>query len=196
MQEEMLMNDNSGNTEQKEEKAVGKKSVKREILSWLITIGAAFILAYCITNYIIIKAEIPTSSMESTIMVGDKIVGNRLAYLFSEPERGDIVIFKYPDNEEENYVKRVIGLPGETVEILDGKVYINQSSEPLEEPYLSVVMQDSFGPYVVPEGSYFMLGDNRNVSKDSRYWKNTYVTKDQLIAKAWFRYSPSFGSVK
>ena len=198
MQDEVLMNGHKNAQEQKEtgKEEQGKKSIKKEIFSWLITIGAAFVLAYCITHFIIIKAEIPTPSMESTIMVGDKIVGNRLAYLFSNPERGDVVIFLFPDNEKENYVKRIIGLPGETVEIIDGKVYIDNSSEPLDEPYLSVEMEGSYGPYLVPEESYFMLGDNRNVSKDSRLWVNTYVAEDKIIAKAWFRYSPSFGSIK
>lgn len=195
MQED-LSNQNGSETDQKKNTEKEKSYKKKEIRSWIITIALAFILAYVITHFIVIKAEIPTGSMERTIMTDDKIVGNRLAYLFSEPERGDVVIFIYPDDESENYVKRIIGLPGETVEIIKGKVYIDGSAQPLDEPYLSVIMRGSFGPYEVPEGSYFMLGDNRNTSKDSRYWENTYVTKDKLVAKAWFRYSPTFGSIQ
>ena len=103
--------------------------------------------------------------------------------------RGDIVIFKYPDDESVDYLKRIIGLPGETVEIISGKVYIN--GELLDEPYLSEEPTGDFGPYQVPEDSYFMLGDNRAVSKDSRYWHNTYVKKDKIIAKAFVMYWPS-----
>ena len=110
-------------------------------------------------------------------------------YDFNEPERGDIVIFKYPDDESVDYLKRIIGLPGETVEIISGKVYIN--GELLDEPYLSEEPTGDYGPYQVPEDSYFMLGDNRAVSKDSRYWHNTYVKKDKIIAKAFVMYWPS-----
>ena len=116
-------------------------------------------------------------------------MGLRLYYNFKEPERGDIVIFKYPDDESVDYLKRIIGLPGETVEIISGKVYIN--GELLDEPYLSEEPTGDFGPYQVPEGSYFMMGDNRAVSKDSRYWHNTYVSKDKIIAKAFVMYWPS-----
>lgn len=172
-------------------------SIMKEILSWVFVLVAAFALAYFITNYVIVKAVVPTGSMENTIMVDDKVVGNRIAYLFSNPKRGDIIIFKFPDDETENYVKRIIGLPGEKVEIIDGKIYINDSEEPLEEPYLKETPSaEDFGPYEVPEGCYFVLGDNRNWSKDARYWVNTYVAKDKIIGKVWFRYSPSIALIK
>ena len=135
-------------------------------------------------------------------MTGDRIFGFRLAYglnldffgheiskKIKDPERFDIVIFKYPDDESVDYLKRIIGLPGETVEIISGKVYIN--GELLDEPYLSEEPTGDFGPYQVPEDSYFMLGDNRAVSKDSRYWHNTYVKKEKIIAKAFVMYWPS-----
>ncbi len=171
-----------------------KNKVIKEILSWVMVIAVAFALAFVVTNYVIIKAEVPTGSMKETIQIDDRLIGLRLAYLFSEPERGDIVIFKYPDNEEENYIKRVIGLPGETVEIVDGIVYID--GELYEEDYVNGKPVDSFGPYEVPEDCYFMLGDNRNHSWDSRYWDNPYVAKDKILGKAWLRYSPSIGIIK
>ncbi len=115
------------------ENAVQEKSAVREVLSWLITILLAVLAALVIKNFIIINANIPSGSMENTIMEGDRIFGFRLAYHDKAPKRGDIVIFKYPDDEEENYIKRVIGLPGETVLIRDAKVYINGSPVPLEE---------------------------------------------------------------
>ena len=160
------------------------------------------VIVTLVNSVVLINAKIPSESMEKTIMTGDRIFGFRLAYglnldffgheiskKIKDPERFDIVIFKYPDDESVDYLKRIIGLPGETVEIIRGKVYIN--GELLDEPYLSEEPTGDFGPYQVPEDSYFMLGDNRAVSKDSRYWHNTYVKKDKIIAKAFVMYWPS-----
>lgn len=118
------------------EAAEEKPSALREIISWVLYFAVAIIAALLIKNYLIINANVPTGSMENTIMPGNRLIGNRLAYINSEPERGDIVIFKYPDNETETYVKRVIGLPGETVTIENAKIYIDGADEPLEEAYL------------------------------------------------------------
>ena len=120
-----------------------------------------------VEQVIVINARIPSPSMENTIMTGDQIFGNRLAYVKSDPQRYDIVIFYYPDDEKQKFIKRVIGLPGETVTIRDGKVYINDSTEPL---------RDDFCPET-PVG-------------DSRYWLNPYVEKDKIIGKAFLRYWP------
>lgn len=169
-----------------------KTSVLKEILSWVIPFAAAIAAALFIKNFIIINAGVPSGSMENTIMTGDRFLGNRLAYIASEPKRGDIVVFKYPDNEEEIYVKRVIGLPGETIVIENGKVYIDGSEQPLEETYLKEEWTVAAGPYTfeVPENSYFMMGDNRNNSWDARYWTNTYVQKEKILGKAMFVYWP------
>ncbi len=183
--------------QEKEEIAepIKKTSVTREIISWVILIAAAFLIAYIITHYVIVKAVVPSGSMENTIMTNDQIVGNRLAYLFSDPKRGDIIIFKFPDDETQNYVKRIIGMPGDTVQIIDGVLYINGIV--YEEDYLKEAMWDyDFGPYVVPQGHYFMLGDNRNTSIDSRYWTNQFVAEDKIIGKAWFRYKPKLTILK
>ena len=162
----------------------------------MIIIVVAIVLV--INNVVLINAKIPSESMENTIMTKSRVIGSRLSYLTDDPERGDIVIFHYPDDESVYYVKRVIGLPGETVEIVDGKVYINGSDTPLEEPYLPEPMEGSYGPYTVPEGSYFMLGDNRNNSRDARYWENKFVKKEKIIAKVLFCYYPlsQFGPVE
>lgn len=159
-----------------------------EVLSYVKIVAAAVIIAFVFSRYVIVNAEVPTGSMKSTIMEKDKLIGFRLAYVFSEPERGDIIIFKYPDNEQQNYVKRVIGTPGDVVQIKDGKVYVN--GELLEEDYLYEPMESTSieETYVVPEGHYFVMGDNRNSSLDSRYWKNTYVAKNKIVAKVLFRY--------
>lgn len=163
-----------------------------EIFSWIKTILLAFILAMIINNVVIVNATVPTGSMENTIKIDDRIIAFRLAYLFGEPKRGDIIVFRYPDEEETLYVKRVIGLPGETVEVLDGKVFINGSPDALDEEYLKEEAYGSFGPYTVPEGHYFMMGDNRNNSLDSRYWTNKYVAEDKILGKVFFRYYPGF----
>lgn len=129
-------------------------------------------------------------------MTGDRIFGNRLAYLFDDPERFDIVIFKYPDDESQRFIKRVIGLPGETVEIREGKVYINGSDTPLDDSFTPETPVGNFGPYTVPEGCYFMLGDNRNNSRDSRMWDNPYVKKEKILGKAVLRYFPGIEVLK
>lgn len=173
-------------------------SWKKEILSWIQILAAAAVIAYVLTTYIIANSTVPTGSMENTIMSHSRVLGSRLTYKFSEPERGDIAIFRYPDDKEEGittyYVKRIIGLPGETVDIVDGKIYINGSDTPLDEPYLHEEM-DMYGKdhlhYNVPEGHYFMLGDNRNNSNDARFWKNKYVPEEDLIAKVYLEYFPN-----
>lgn len=197
----------SGQDRQKTQERQGEPEKKntpsgviKELLSWIFTIAAAVALALFLNQVVLINATIPSGSMENTIMEGDRLLGFRLAYKASDPKRGDIIIFKYPDNEEENYIKRVIGLPGETIEIRDAKIYINGSATPLEEDYLKEEWVIETGPYTfeVPEDCYLVLGDNRNNSKDARYWANTYVAKDKILGKAWFRYYPlnSMGVLK
>lgn len=168
-----------------------KKAITKEIISYVITFAVALVVGLLINRFIIASIHVPTGSMEPTIHVDDRLFGNRLAYINSEPQRGDIVVFPWPDNEEEIYIKRIVGMPGETINIVDGKVYINDSEEPLDEPYLNETPYGSFGPYEVPEGCYFMLGDNRNSSSDSRFWKNPYVEGNKIQSKAICVYFPS-----
>ena len=168
---------------------------KAEIISWIQVLVTAAIIAFVIDRYIIANSQVPTGSMETTIMPGDRVIGSRLSYTFGEPERGDIAIFVYPDDAYKGittyYVKRVIGMPGDTIDIIDGKIYINGSDTPLDEPYLHEEMEEEPPQhYEVPEGSYLMMGDNRNSSNDSRRWKIKYVTEDQLVAKVLFQYFP------
>ncbi len=167
-----------------------KTSVGKELLQWVLVIIGAVILAFLIDTFVIVNAQIPSGSMENTIMTGDRVFGNRLAYKFSDPKRFDIIIFKYPDDESQLFIKRIIGLPGETVEIHDGNIYINGSDTPLEDVDIKEPMEGSFGPYTVPEGCYFVMGDNRNNSRDSRYWENTFVSEDEILGKAVLRYWP------
>ena len=166
-------------------------SMMEELWEYIKMIVFVVVIVFIINNVFLINARIPSESMEKTIMTGDRIFGNRLAYVTKDPGRFDIVIFKFPDDESQLFIKRIIGLPGETVTIKDGKVYINDSEEPLDDSFVAETPVGDFGPYEVPEGSYFMLGDNRNHSRDSRYWINSFVEKDKIIGKAVLRYFPS-----
>ena len=176
-------------------------NVKKEIFSWIKIIVVAVAIAFVINNFIIMNANVPSGSMMNTIQKGDRMIGLRTSYWFSEPKRGDIIIFENPDYNENSkkndkyYVKRAIGMPGEKVTIRDAKIYINDSKKPLDEPYLPeewtyVNGSDGELVYNVPEGCYLMLGDNRNNSSDARFWKNTYLKRENIIAKAEFIYWP------
>ena len=116
-------------------------------------------------------------------MQGDRIFGNRLAYVMTDPKRYDIIIFKYPDDTSKTFIKRIIGLPGETVEIKDGNVYINGSETPLDDSFCAEETEGGFGPYVVPEDSYFVMGDNRANSIDSRSTNVGAIYKTDIKAK-------------
>lgn len=175
---------------QTKKKATAKTSLAKELLQWAGALAAAAVLAVFINQAVLVNAQIPSSSMENTIMPGDRVFGSRLAYMFHAPRRFDVIIFRYPDDESQLFIKRVIGLPGETVEIHDGKIFLNGSSEPVKDVAVKEPMLGSFGPYTVPEGCYFVLGDNRNNSKDSRYWEHTFVSEDKILGKAVFRYWP------
>lgn len=188
-----------------------KKLIIAEIISWVKTVVIAFAVAMFLNHFIIVNSYVPTGSMETTIMPGDRLMGLRLAYKSHEPERGDIIIFKYPLDESQVFIKRLIGLPGEHLEIHEGKVYIDYSREPLEEPYLHEewIEENDGIVYDIPEDCFFMMGDNRNNSLDGRYWaeyavaegladhpkdaiskKLCFVQRDQIVAKALFRYYP------
>lgn len=172
---------------------VTKKSAFSEIVSWILTIVVCLALATFINNVIIVNARVPSQSMESTIMTGDRFIANRLAYTFNEPKFQDVIVFYAPDEPDTLFVKRVIGTEGDTVEIVDGVVYVNDVA--IDEPYLNEKMNGSYGPYVVPNDSYFVLGDNRNHSDDSRAWLNTYVTNDMIVGQAMFTYLPKIKDI-
>lgn len=167
-----------------------KTNALKEIFDWIAVVVIAILISFVLHTFVIVNATVPTSSMETTIMAGDRVIGSRLYYLRHEPARGEIIMFDYPDDPQTLYIKRIIGLPGEHIEISDGVVYIN--GEALDEPYLNVVTEGEWGPYDVPEGCYFMMGDNRNDSADSRYWQNTYLTRDGIVGKAVFKYWRGF----
>ena len=169
-----------------------KSVIISEIFSWTKLIVFTLLLAVILNQFVIVNASIPTGSMESAIMPNDRIIAFRLSYWLSDPDRFDIVIFRYPDNESLLYVKRIIGLPGETVTIRDGLVFINDSQTPLQDDFINESPRGNYGPFLVPEDSYFMLGDNRNNSEDSRAWANPFVHRSGILGRAIFRYHRGF----
>lgn len=191
---------------------------------WTKSIAIAFLLFLFVRTSVVEAFKIPTSSMEGTLLVGDFLLVNKAVYgphlpgtdmvlhAFAEPERGDVVVFHPPHEPEKNYVKRVVGVPADTLEMRDKKLYLNGS--PVYEPYARYVdgrgdavhpdiewqsnhliaaptrgyqpTRDNWGPIVVPANRYFVLGDNRDNSEDSRYWG--FVTRDQIRGRPWFVY--------
>ena len=176
------------------------KSKLREAIDFLIPIVIAVIVAILLKSLVFANAVVPTGSMLNTIHEGDRIIASRIAYINSDPQRYDILIFKYPDDESQCYVKRVIGLPGETVQIVNGIVYVTKpdgETIQLDDSFVTnCTPEGDFGPYEVPEDCYFMMGDNRNTSWDARFWENKYVHKDKILGKVKFRYYPSFSKVE
>lgn len=175
--------------------AMKNKSIGSELIDWGKALAFAVAAALAINNILIVNAKVPSGSMETTIMTGDRVVANRLAYLSKTPERFDVVVFKFPDDESQNFVKRVIGLPGEVVEIKAGQVYINNS--PLDDSdYVSEWAEGDYGPFTVPEYHYFMMGDNRGNSFDSKDWNNHFVNESKILGQVMFEYYPKFKTLR
>ena len=183
-----------------------KKSTAREYFE---SICVAVILALFVRTFVVQAFKIPTGSMEKNLLIGDHLLVNKFVFaptmtsaestlLPIDPiARGDIIVFKYPEDPERDFIKRVIGLPGETLELRNKKVFIN--GRMLDEPYVQYLFVPSegegpfeydvrmtYGPVTVPEGHYFMMGDNRDNSQDSRYWG--FLPRDYIKGKAMFVY--------
>ena len=166
--------------------------LKKEIVITILEIILAIFVGIGISKFAITNTEVPTGSMVPTIEEHALLFSNRLAYKINKPERFDIVVFKHPDEDDKLLIKRVIGLPGETVSCKSGQIYVDGIALN-EHSYLADTVHTSdFGPYEIPEDCYFMLGDNREGSYDARYWQNKFVSADNIIAKAWFEYKPEF----
>jgi signal peptidase I len=169
----------------------------------------ALLLAFVIRAFVVQAFKIPSGSMLETLQIGDHLLVSKFAYdvrlpstiwldttdgkvLYKagDPERGDIMVFKFPLNENQDFIKRVVGLPGETIEIRNKVVYID--GQPIDEPYVihtkadNIPVRDNFGPFIVPEGEYFMMGDNREGSHDSRFWGT--VKRSKIVGKALIIY--------
>ena len=186
-----------------------RKSTAREYFE---SICVAVILALFVRTFIVQAFKIPTGSMEPNLLIGDHLLVNKFVFaptlsgaeqtvLPIDPiRRGDIIVFKYPEDPERDFIKRVIGLPGETLELKNKRVYID--NKPLDEPYVHYLIPPgeeappdfdvrvTYGPVTVPAGHYFMMGDNRDNSQDSRYWG--FLPAEYIKGKALFVYF-SFG---
>jgi len=153
---------------------------------WAMDLSIALAVALVLKAGVADARKVPTPSMVPTIAVNDRIFVERLVYHFTGPSRGDIIVFTPPVPSPDDYLKRVIGLPGDTIKIEKGKVFVNDV--PLEEPYLAEAPRYIFGPLTVPEGKVFVLGDNRNQSYDSHSWG--LLDQSAIHGRAWVRYWP------
>ena len=165
---------------------------ERFIAELKIYIKYAFIAAvitFLVTRFIILIGIIPTGSMEDTIPTGSIVVYSRLSYLSDEPEQGEIITFTHEENGQTLfYTKRIVGTAGDKVEIVNGYTYVNDVI--YEEPWLKEFpLSQNIGPWIVPDGHVFCIGDNRNNSYDCRYWDNPYISTDSIIGKALFMLS-------
>ena len=183
---------------------LSKEAWIREAKEWGQSIFVALILTLIIRTFVVQAYKIPSGSMRPTLIEGDKLFVNKFIYRFESPRRGDIVIFRYPGDpnnpsepkseRKKDFIKRLIGLEGETVEIKDGKILVD--GKVLDDPatfgkFYYYNYEPYSGPYVkirVPESSYYVLGDNSASSRDSRFWG--FVPKKNMIGKAMFRWWP------
>jgi signal peptidase I len=159
-----------------------------ELRSWSRDILVALATAVFIVIFVIQPVKVEGTSMQPHLADQDRIFVNRFIYRFADIRQGDVVVFWYPKDRSKSFIKRVMGIPGDAVEIRDGVVYVNGSK--IAEPYLSPEFQDhlSFPKTVVPPEQYFVLGDHRNSSNDSRHWG--FVARDSIYGKAIFNYWP------
>ncbi|MBO7729793.1 MAG: signal peptidase I [Lachnospiraceae bacterium] len=196
MEDEELLSPKERRKKRKEERRA-KNPTFYAVMDWVVVIVIALAAALCINFFVIVNSTVPSGSMERTIMTNSRMIGLRFSYWFEKPDRGDIIVFHYPDDPKQIFVKRIIGLPGETVEMIDGITYID--GEALEEDYINPDYWErpiegknyNCGPFTVPEGHYFAMGDNRGNSHDSRFWTNHFVAKKAIIGKAVYCYWPT-----
>ena len=168
-----------------------KENIWKALGGWILYILFILIITWLIITFVGQRTKVDGHSMEPTLSDGDNLIVEKLTYRFRDPERYDIIVFPYQHAENTYYIKRIIGMPGEEVQIIDGVVYIN--GEKLDEHYGAEIMENA-GIAAVPiqlgEDEYFVLGDNRNHSSDSREASVGVLTRDQLIGRAWVRIYP------
>ena len=167
------------------------KQILKEVLGTSIYLLAVLALTYLVIAFVGQRTVLHGQSMENTLEDGDNLIVDKLSYRFRDPERYDIIVFPYQHAENTYYIKRIIGLPGETVQVIDGYMYIN--GKKLDEHYGAEVMEDpgiAAEPIKLGDDEYFVLGDNRNHSSDSRVASVGVLTRDMLIGRAWVRIYP------
>lgn len=177
-----------------------KKINLKDTVSFIIYIAVVFVITYLVITYVGQRTEVNGTSMEYTLSDGDNLIIDKISYRFHDPERFDIIVFPYKQKEDTYYIKRIIGLPGETVQIDDnGTIYID--GKELKESYGREVIKNpgtAAEPIKLGEGEYFVLGDNRNFSSDSREPSVGIIKRDDIVGRAWLRIYPfsKFGFIK
>lgn len=167
------------------------KSIVRELAGWLVYIIIIVVITWTVVTFLGQRTAVSGSSMEPTLSNGDQLIVDKLSYRFGEPSRFDVVVFPYKYKNNTFFIKRIIGMPGETIQIVDGAVYINGNRLP--EDYGNEPMENAgiaAEPITLGADEYFLLGDNRNNSQDSRAANVGIVHRDELIGKAWVRIWP------
>lgn len=176
------------------------KSKLKETVSFIAYIAVVFLVTYLVINYVGQRTQVEGSSMEYTLSDGDNLIVDKISYRFQDPERFDIIVFPFQQEEKTFFIKRIIGLPGETVQIgMDGVIYIDGTV--LEESYGREVISDpgaAAQPVKLDEDEYFVLGDNRNASSDSREVSVGLIKREDIIGRAWLRIYPfdRFGFIR
>ena len=171
-----------------------REDLIREVKEWANSIIVALILTLIIRTFVVQAFKIPSGSMRPTLLEGDKLFVNKFIYRFHPPQRGDIIVFKYPVDPKKDFIKRLAGLSGDTVEIRDGKIYIDGKvlDDPASFGKFYYYNHDPYGgpgeKIRVPEDCYYALGDNSANSQDSRFWG--FVPKKNVLGKAIFRWWP------
>ena len=161
----------------------GKKSMIRELLETVISAG---VIAFIIITFIGQVTVVRGASMEPTLHNNERLIANKISYRFESPKRSEIIIFKPPLEIKRNYIKRIIGIPGDKIEIIKGEIYLNDNK--LEENYIEYKSYEDLSAVLVPDDSFFVLGDNRSNSSDSRYWG--FVPRKNVVGKAWVVFWP------
>lgn len=159
-----------------------------DLRDYLTTVIGAVVLAVLVMVFVARAFTVDGPSMLPTLHTGERLLVDKITYHMRTPVRGDVVVFRFPADQSQYFIKRVIGEPGDLVFITQGKVYVN--SEPLTELYTAAPALGDFGPYLVPPDSYFVLGDNRNNSEDSRSSRVGFVPRRLIIGRALWRYWP------
>ena len=159
-----------------------KSKLGQEIKDWIISILIAVVLAFFIRYFIVELYMVEGPSMRPTLVNSERLVVNKFIYRFKTPERGDILIFRYPRDPSRDFIKRVIAIPGDSIEIKDGRVYLNGQLQ--NETYILDKTRGSYGLATVPPGTVFVMGDNRNNSEDSRFKDVGFVPYDLIKGKA------------
>ncbi|WP_324668384.1 signal peptidase I [Geochorda subterranea] len=164
------------------------RAIGAAVVELLKTVAGAAILALLIMTFVARAFTVEGNSMLPTLHDGERLMVDKLTYRFHEPQRGDIVVFRYPLDPREHYIKRIVGVPGDEVAVRNGRVFVNGT--PLDESYLASPTLGRFGPVRVPEGHYFVLGDNRNNSEDSRDPRLGFIPRELIEGRAIWRYWP------